>query len=103
MTKEDWNLVIKSCDMNGNGVIDFQEFISACLNRKALVNNTEIRKAFQIIDANKDGQVSKQDFEQVFNSHKKYGGKNMDGQLWEELLEEADKNGDGVISFDDFE
>lgn len=26
----------------------------------------------------------------------------MDGQLWEELLEEADKNRDGVISFDDF-
>lgn len=23
MTTEDWRLVIKSCDMNGNGVIDF--------------------------------------------------------------------------------
>ena len=39
---------------------------------------------------------------QVFNSHKKYGGRNMDEQLWKELLEEADKNRDGVISFDDF-
>jgi len=23
MTKKDWEQVIKSCDMNGNGVIDF--------------------------------------------------------------------------------
>jgi calcium-dependent protein kinase len=38
MTKNDWEEVIKSCDMNGNGVIDFQEFISACLNRKVLVD-----------------------------------------------------------------
>jgi Ca2+-binding EF-hand superfamily protein len=46
--------------------------------------------------------VTKQDFEQLFNSHKKYGGRNMDCKLWEELLKEADKDGDGVITFDDF-
>ena len=102
MTKNDWEEVIKSCDMNGNGVIDFQEFISACLNRKVLVDQNDVRKAFQIIDANKDGKVTKQDFEQLFNSHKKYGGRNMDCKLWEELLMEADKDGDGVITFDDF-
>jgi hypothetical protein len=47
--------------------------------------------------------VTKQDFEKVFNSHKKYGGRNMDGDLWEELLKETGKDGDGVITFDDFE
>ena len=29
--------------MNGDGVIDFQEFISACVDRKALVHKKDVR------------------------------------------------------------
>lgn len=58
----DWEEIIQECDLNGDGVIDFQEFISACLDRKALVHKDDLKKAFQIIDHDKDGQVSLQDF-----------------------------------------
>lgn len=34
----DWDEIILSCDFNGDGVIDFQEFISACIDRKVLNN-----------------------------------------------------------------
>ena len=60
--------------MNGDGVIDFQDFISACVDRKALVKNEEVRKAFEIIDTNKDGQLSLSDFEMLFNSYDQFGG-----------------------------
>ena len=32
----DWDDVIRECDYNNDGVIDFQEFISACIDRKVL-------------------------------------------------------------------
>jgi len=32
----DWDEIISSCDYNGDGVIDFQEFISVCIDRKVL-------------------------------------------------------------------
>lgn len=51
---------------------------------------------------NKDGQVSLEDFQSIFNSYEQYGGVKMDEQLWQQLLKEADKNGDGVISYDEF-
>ena len=55
--------------------------------------------AFRILDANKDNKISLEDFDDTFNS---YGGARMDNELWEVLLQEADKNGDGVVSFNEF-
>jgi len=39
------------------------------------------------------------DFDDLFNS---YGGARMENETWEMLLMEADKNGDGVVSFEEF-
>ena len=32
-----WESILQQCDQNGDGVIDFQEFISAALDRKVLI------------------------------------------------------------------
>ena len=40
-----------------------------------------------------------EDFDDLFNS---YGGAKMDTEVWTNLLEEADQNGDGVVTFDEF-
>jgi len=47
------------------------------------------------MDSNGDGTLSLDDFDDLFNS---YGGAKMDTKLWDTLLMEADKNGDGVVS-----
>lgn len=57
-----WQEIFQECDLNNDGVIDFQDFISVCVDRKALVKNEEIWKAFKIIDTNRDGQLSRSDF-----------------------------------------
>jgi calcium-dependent protein kinase len=94
-----WDEIIDSCDMNGDGVIDFQEFMSACIDRKVLNNHDDIKTAFRLLDTNKDGTITIDDFDDLFNS---YGGSKMDNDLWSTLLAEADKNGDGVIGFQEF-
>jgi len=48
------------------------------------------------MDTNGDGTLSLDDFDDLFNS---YGGAKMDKKLWDTLLMEADKNGDGLVSF----
>ena len=50
-----WEKVISECDQNGDGQIDFQEFMSACINRKALTNSKDVKTAFNILDENNDG------------------------------------------------
>ena len=95
----DWEQIIEECDYNGDGVIDFQEFMSACIDRKVLRNEDDVKIAFKILDTNKDGTISLDDFDDLFNS---YGGAKMENDVWETLLMEADKNGDGVVSFEEF-
>lgn len=51
------------------------------------------------MDTNGDGHISLDDFDDLFNS---YGGARMDQDLWENLLMEADKNGDGIVTFEEF-
>jgi calcium-dependent protein kinase len=58
LKNNDWGKIIAECDHSGTGVIDFQEFITACINRKKLTNKEEVKTAFKILDYNGDGKIS---------------------------------------------
>jgi len=73
--------------------------LSACIDRKVLKNQADVKIAFRILDTNKDGTISLDDFDDLFNS---YGGAKMDNEVWDQLLMEADNNRDGVVSFEEF-
>ena len=84
------------CNINDSShSLTVSTVISACIDRKVLSNQDDVRKAFKIMDTNADGTLSLDDFDDLFNS---YGGAKMDTKLWDTLLMEADKNGDGVVS-----
>ena len=46
------------CDLNGDGRIDFQEFIQAAINHKSLLNKANIEAIFNMFDSNHDGSIS---------------------------------------------
>ena len=95
-----WETIVEECDYNGDGVIDFEEFMTACIDKSVLQNQDDVKKAFKVLDYNNDGVISLDDFDDLFNS---YGGAKMDKKIWEDLLSEADKNGDGMVSYDEFQ
>ena len=90
-----WDRLLVLCDQDGDGFISLQEFMAAAIKKKVLEHNKDVRKVFQILDVNDDGTISLDDFDDIIKSQ---GGNNKNS-LWEKLLEEADLNGDGVVTF----
>ena len=48
---------MKQCDLDGNGKIDFQEFVTAAIDHQKLVTSENIKMAFNAFDTNKDGFI----------------------------------------------
>ena len=96
----DWDAIISDIEEGEKtGTIDFQQFMSACVNRKKLKNKEDVKVAFRILDNDNDGKISLQDLDDIFCS---YGGAKITSSIWEQLLNEADRNCDGVVSENEF-
>ncbi|KAJ2846793.1 hypothetical protein IWW36_004174, partial [Coemansia brasiliensis] len=99
-TEEEINDMINEVDENGDGSIDFPEFV-AMMARKPMSSEgpaDEILEAFRVFDKNNDGVISAEELRQVMNS---LGEKLTDAEI-EEMIREADVDGDGQINYEEF-
>jgi len=84
-------------DDNKSGGIDYTEFVAASLNREQAFSDQKISACFKLFDRDRSGKISILEFK---NKFQKSGG--INDQDWMEILNEADKNGDGEIDFEEF-
>lgn len=95
--KQDLENLFDNLDDNKSGAIDYTEFITAALNRELLLSDEKISACFELFDRDKSGKISIKEFQ---NKFQKSGG--VDEQAWIQMLNEADKNSDGEIDFEEF-
>ncbi len=88
-----------SLDTNGDGVISFDEFITAAVNKVALLNKENISAAFHLIDRDGNGTITIDELKGAFETGKDH---HKDTSLWENIMKEVDKDGDNKISKDEF-
>lgn len=91
--------MIKEVDVDGNGEIDFSEFVQMMKTQmKNRDTNKELMEAFQVFDCNRNGRISPTELKVTM---KNLGQELTDDQL-KLMIQEADCNGDGVIDFEEF-
>ena len=91
--------MINEVDVDGNGNIDFKEFLGL-MARKMRDTDTEeeLIEAFKVFDRDGNGLVSSIELKHVMLS---LGEKITDEEV-EEMIKEADIDGDGFINYEEF-
>lgn len=90
--------ILSTADLDKNGTIDYSEFISATIDKRKLLSKERLKAAFQLFDRDDNGYISSAELKQVLDQ-----GKKFDENVWSNMIKEVDFNGDGEISYQEFE
>ncbi len=91
--------MINEVDADGNGNIDFPEFLTMMARKmKDTDSEEEILEAFKVFDKDGSGFISAAELRHIMTN---LGEKLTDEEV-EEMVREADVNGDGQIDYEEF-
>lgn len=91
--------MINEVDTDGNGTIDFKEFISLMATKmKDSDSEQELKEAFKVFDKDGNGYISAAELRHVMTN---LGEKLTDEEV-DEMIKEADTDGDGQVNYDEF-
>lgn len=96
---EELQNMIKEVDSDGDGFIDLKEFIE--LNTKDIGHDEvleSLKTAFAVFDIDKNGSITADELQNVLGSL----GEECSIAECRKMISGVDRNGDGVISFDEF-
>lgn len=91
--------MVKDIDADGNATIEFSEFLEMMegkMSEKDLID--EMKKAFKLYDDDNTGKITFKNLERVA----KELGEAMSAEELQELITEADTDGDGALSEAEF-
>lgn len=86
-------------DIDANGEIDFGEWCAATIDKRSLLNETNLKTAFNLFDKDGGGTISAQEVAQILGHNIL---KDNDYKVWQDVIREVDLNGDGQIDFNEF-
>merc|ERR1711988_1602140 len=97
--KEEIQKMISDVDDDGSGTIEFNEFLKM-MTHKILNRDPkdEILKAFRLFDDDETGKIS---FKNLKRVAKELGERMTDEEL-QEMIDEADRDGDGEVNEEEF-
>ena len=88
---------MKTVDIDNNGVIDYNEFLTATMDRDKIASKKNLELTFKNFDKDGSGKISLNEIKSIFNNPSI-----KDDGVFEKLLFEADDNQDGEISLEEF-
>ena len=89
--------IMAIADSDHNGYLDYLEFITAAMNWRRELCESQLQSAFQAFDADGNGKITIQELKSMF-----IGNEDKDESVWVEMMDEVDRNHDGEIDLEEF-
>ncbi|KAE9589718.1 putative EF-hand domain pair protein [Lupinus albus] len=99
-TEEELQDMISEVDVDVNGTIEFDEFFNLMANKFKHVDaeEEELNEAFQVFDKDQNGYISASELRHVMMNL----GEKLSDEEVEQMIKEADLDGDGQVNYDEF-
>mmetsp|Transcript_1656 Transcript_1656/g.1600 ORF Transcript_1656/g.1600 Transcript_1656/m.1600 type:complete len:97 (+) Transcript_1656:791-1081(+) len=88
---------MERCDADGNGYIDYTEFIISTMDWENKLSMDKLRETFRAYDTDGSGAISIENLKNFFANDLSLNPEDFD-----EMLREGDINGDGIIDIEEF-
>merc|ERR1712129_202808 len=98
---DEMNHLFESLDVDGSGSIGYTEFLAGMIDRKNYLREELCLEAFRTFDQNGSGQIDLDDLKVMLKCQNLDSGISGDEDV-EALFDEADLDGNGKISFEEF-
>merc|ERR1711893_96789 len=91
--------MVMESDLNGDGTIDFQEFLEMMKRKSSETDQLEsLKEAFKIFDKNRNGYIEAKELKSVTTTL----GEKLSEAEFLEFWAEADVNNDGKLDYNEF-
>lgn len=95
--KAEVDRIMEKVDSDGSGFIDYTEFLKASLDMKKVLNIQNLEMTFSMFDTDNSGKISATEIKKLLGN-----GSDIDEEVWREIIQEVDQNGDGEIDLTEF-
>ena len=85
-----------AADTDKSGVLEYREWCTATINKREVLNNKNLRTAFELFDKDKSGSITASEVKAIL------GQESSSDHVWTDIIKEVDGNGDGQIEFEEF-
>jgi calcium-dependent protein kinase len=97
MAEAEVDKILERVDADGSGEIDYSEWVVATINKENLLSDVKLKQAFNLFDKDESGSISADEIKAIL-----CGGKNIDEEVWNQVISEVDGDGNGEIDFEEF-
>jgi len=91
--------IIKIVDVDGNGFIEYEEFLRAAMDKERILSEKNLQNVFTFFDKDKSGKISINEIRKLLGGS---GEIKITDEVWTQVVSEMDSNGDGEVEFKEF-
>ncbi|KAK4763063.1 hypothetical protein SAY86_008831 [Trapa natans] len=98
VSDSDLQILMEAADIDGDGTLNYAEFVTVTIHMKKITNDEHLHKAFSFFDQNNSGFIEYEELRDALNDEE---DTNSD-EVINAIMHDVDTNKDGKISYEEF-